>query len=474
MFKVLNSFCTLLVILMVTATVHADVVKVIDSPKDAIQIRVDLIQQAKSYVNIQYYEFVNDEVARFLQAVIRQAAQGSPGRDPVTVRLLVDNYQNSMSPGVAKALADAHVQIKVYHPFSLLKLSQAHRRMHDKDIIVDGKKLLTGGRNVANDYYGIGGTAFIDRDVYAEGESAQAADSYFMSLWNSKEVEPLKIPQMPTDVKTLAECNQIDDQQEAQQCRKDSKLAQDISEAPGALDAMVENPPKEIPVKFFTNKDWAAGERDVPVRYLHDMPGAEDNTHGVYGDVVALMKTADDSITIETPFLVPSSDMMEVLKSLTNPNRPSLDPARPPHAVKVRILTNSLMSAGPQGIMAQTGYESIKQQLLDMKIDLWETKSTFIHAKSFVIDGKTAIIGSFNMDVRSQRLNSEVALVIFDEQVAKDLSASMESHLLESYQLDRIGFPMTDDHRFPNVKQGVVTKMRIFQALLIPFLRDQL
>jgi putative cardiolipin synthase len=48
-----------------------------------------------------------------------------------------------------------------------------------------------------------------------------------------------------------------------------------------------------------------------------------------------------------------------------------------------------------------------------------------LHAKSYVVDGRTAWIGSFNLDPRSQNLNTEVGLVIEDEEVAREVEASI-------------------------------------------------
>ena len=44
-----------------------------------------------------------------------------------------------------------------------------------------------------------------------------------------------------------------------------------------------------------------------------------------------------------------------------------------------------------------------------------------IHAKSYIFDGRIAWIGSFNLDARSENLNTEVGLVIYDKEVAKAL-----------------------------------------------------
>ena len=50
-----------------------------------------------------------------------------------------------------------------------------------------------------------------------------------------------------------------------------------------------------------------------------------------------------------------------------------------------------------------------------------------LHAKSMVIDDKLAVIGSYNLDPRSEVLNSEVLLAIWDDAVAAELGAAIRA-----------------------------------------------
>jgi phosphatidylserine/phosphatidylglycerophosphate/cardiolipin synthase-like enzyme len=53
--------------------------------------------------------------------------------------------------------------------------------------------------------------------------------------------------------------------------------------------------------------------------------------------------------------------------------------------------------------------------------DRKETYYACIHAKSYIFDDEIAWIGSFNLDPRSENLNTEVGLVIHDKKVAAAL-----------------------------------------------------
>ena len=69
-----------------------------------------------------------------------------------------------------------HTSMTLRHP------SWLFRRMHEKVVIVDGQRYITGGRNLAEAYYGMARKRnYVDRDVYVEGESA--ADAVELVHW---------------------------------------------------------------------------------------------------------------------------------------------------------------------------------------------------------------------------------------------------------------------------------------------------
>jgi phosphatidylserine/phosphatidylglycerophosphate/cardiolipin synthase-like enzyme len=58
-----------------------------------------------------------------------------------------------------------------------------------------------------------------------------------------------------------------------------------------------------------------------------------------------------------------------------------------------------------------------------------------------VIDGRTVIVGSYNLDPRSEHLNTEVAVVLEDPVVAAELKAWMDGHLEVSDRIGPRGWP---------------------------------
>jgi putative cardiolipin synthase len=113
--------------------------------------------------------------------------------------------------------------------------------------------------------------------------------------------------------------------------------------------------------------------------------------------------------------------------------------------VRIRIMTNSLAST--DNIPAFSGYHRQRPRLLNAGIDLYEYKPHpgiqaelverypelatnnpvfAIHAKSMVIDNRIIYIGTFNLDPRSANLNTEVGVLIENEELARQLTQSIE------------------------------------------------
>lgn len=75
------------------------------------------------------------------------------------------------------------------------------------------------------------------------------------------------------------------------------------------------------------------------------------------------------------------------------------------------------------------------EQLLKRGIKIYEYQGTMIHAKTMVVDGIWSTIGSSNFDDRSFRLNDEVNVNVFAEDVASKLEAMFQHDLARSIEI---------------------------------------
>lgn len=94
--------------------------------------------------------------------------------------------------------------------------------------------------------------------------------------------------------------------------------------------------------------------------------------------------------------------------------------------VDVRVLTpGSNTDRSSTWYAARAHYE----ELLAAGVRLYEYRPTMMHAKTLVVDGVWAMVGTLNFDNRSMVLNDEVALLTWDRQLGRDLEQAFLADL---------------------------------------------
>jgi putative cardiolipin synthase len=205
--------------------------------------------------------------------------------------------------------------------------------------------------------------------------------------------------------------------------------------------------------------DWSAKAREVkPVEFLHDPVGKKNIEFGIAQALRLKLLQTRRSVLIETPYLVPTKELLDDLEVL-----------RKRGVEKIEMITNS--SSSNDDLLVSIGYEAAKKKLLHLGVDLWEYKGpNTIHAKSAVLDDKLALIGSFNMDPRSQRLNTETAVAIPDEVTAQQLRRNINVHKANCTHITSEQLVGPDLSHPPLSKRVKLS----FLKLLLPFLHAQL
>lgn len=75
------------------------------------------------------------------------------------------------------------------------------------------------------------------------------------------------------------------------------------------------------------------------------------------------------------------------------------------------------------------------EELLQAGVKIYLYQKGFIHAKTFVVDGILASVGTANLDLRSFDLNFEVSALIYDVKIATELREAFQADLQQSRQL---------------------------------------
>lgn len=407
-----------------TLPARGDLLRIIENDTDAAQVRADIIQQATDDVSAMYFIVRDDRVTFASLALLREARR----RGVPSVRLLADaNFTRIPKPLLAH-LRDEGVQIRVYHPMKLSRPSWLYKRMHEKLIVADNQRYVTGGRNLAEAYFGLAPRNYVDRDVYVEGISAADAMDHFEAVWRSRHVFDLDVH--VTAASKAKAARQLDD------------VLTELATGTGFL-------------CLDTRRNWSEGATEVGgVRFVHDPVGGRGFRVG--NQLYAELQDAKKSILIESPYLVPSNGVHELLERKVR------------DGVRVAIITNSIHSTDSS--FPHAAYVKNRTKLLNAGVELYEFKGpAMLHAKSFIVDDRVVGVGSYNLDPRSQNLNTEVMCVLENEAVAAELKALLDAHMNQSW---RAGYPRDDGRA---VSRGRRFRAWIAQILVVvPLLENQI
>jgi cardiolipin synthase len=129
---------------------------------------------------------------------------------------------------------------------------------------------------------------------------------------------------------------------------------------------------------------------------------------------------AKKSILITTPYFIPGDSILDALKIASM------------SGVSVSILVPGVSDSWWVNMAARSYYT----ELLKVGVQIYLYQKGFLHAKTMVIDDNLSIIGTANMDYRSFDLNFEVNAILFDFQMANNLSNTFHNDLLNSKRID--------------------------------------
>jgi phosphatidylserine/phosphatidylglycerophosphate/cardiolipin synthase-like enzyme len=184
--------------------------------------------------------------------------------------------------------------------------------------------------------------------------------------------------------------------------------------------------------------------------------GKKNSDDGIGAVLFSMMDASEESIVLESPWLVPSRAL-----------RKSFDRALE-RGVQVRVVTNSW--ATTDSLMTYAGYLRFRKDLAERGIELWEYAGPgCLHAKTGVLDDRRIVIGSFNLDPRSEHFNSEVAIVFEDVPAAAEARAPLDERLDRSVRIGRNGKPTAGPVQLPEMpfKKRVLLSLARIVAIFV-------
>jgi len=410
-------------------------VHILEKGEESLIGRAWLTQHATTSIDIQYFIWSTDNIGILAAEQLLSAAERG-----VTVRVLVDDLLIDAEDRTLLLLArHPNVHIRIYNPNFSVGVSlwqrlkntvtgfrDINQRMHDKTAIFDGIAGITGGRNMADEYFDYNSEYnFRDRDVLLLGYAVKDMGRNFEEFWASEFAEPVEAI-FSDDVEDISSA-EIDRYVQDLHAYADNPR----NFEPEVRDAIAAS--SQYFPTLLVNMAWES------VRFISDVPGKNTGESGLGGGgastnrLISAVRGARESILIQSPYLIMPEGGIALFQVLSE------------QGVRIRISTNSLAST--DNVQAFSGYLSQRKALLRAGVELYEFKPEpaireelidryprivqndpvfALHAKSMVIDGKVIFIGTFNLDPRSANLNTEVGILVNSEVLAKELTENIE------------------------------------------------
>ena len=294
----------------------------------------------------------------------------------------------------------------------LLNINRLGKRMHNKALIADGSAAIIGGRNIGDVYYAANkDVIFADYDILAIGKVVPDIYHQFDVFWNSKEAVPSK--EVLAEQFSSAEYHREREKlEEKAELFKQSRVGKAMAHSD-------------------FGKKVAQGKLQLTVAeradFYYDYPekvntDENDNRTHISAQISSDLKHVSKDLIVISPYFIPSQEMLARMKELRA------------QGVEITVITNELASTDVFAVYS--GYRWYIKDMVQMGVKLYELKpksfkkffkkekwatrsQTSLHTKMMIIDDDRLAVGSANIDPRSEKLNTELLLVITSEKLTK-------------------------------------------------------
>ena len=380
------------------------------------------------------------------------------------MRLLLDDFNNnaeldqhllrfSRHPNIAVRIINPLVHRKLQTLNYVTGLPRINRRMHNKSMIFDKQITIIGGRNIGNEYLSNDqNSQFADLDVLLIGKVVADIDNSFTSYWSSPlsfDIETLVKPDtdMPPDF--LEALDKLGPEEEGDDEGNFTTYRAALEESTIDKDLINQRVPFRWTDMQFLSDDVGKLSKSVP---------SETN---LVHQLRTLLGSPTKQLTIISSYFVPTKNGVNTLVQLAE------------SGIDIKILTNSFDATDVTAV--HSGYIQWRPVMLRAGIKIYELKSTAseekrenklwkarsqsstsLHAKTFAVDDHQVFIGSYNVDPRSANINTEMGVIINDDQLAKQLHGALGDDLLnQAYEVKLLDNGKLQWHTMENNEEVV-------------------
>jgi cardiolipin synthase len=332
------------------------------------------IESAENSVGLSTYIFDDDFAGeQFVDALGRAVQRG------VEVRVLVDSVGLRYSqPPVTRRLRSVGVLTAPFMPGLLpFRWPFWNLRTHRKILTVDGRMAFIGGMNIREEHLvRRGKNPTHDVHFAVEGPVVWEIQEVFAGDWAFTTKEFLSGAEWFPKPKVL-------------EAEGDS-----VGEGGGDVES-----------------------GNVLARVIPD--GPDEDIDKIRWVLLGALANARDSVRIQTPYFLPDTDLLTALQVAAL------------RGVQVEIL----LPAESNLPIVQWASTAQLWQVLEHGCRVWLADPPFDHTKLFLVDGRWALIGSANWDLRSLRLNFEIDMEVYDRVVVEYLERHFDESVVGAAQV---------------------------------------
>lgn len=377
------------------------------------------LKNARKFIFMEYFIIERGKMwGEILEILEEKAAQG------VEVRVMYDGMCCMMllPYHYPQALEKKGIRCKMFSPIKPTLSTHQNNRDHRKICVIDGHTAFTGGINLADEYINAVERFghWKDTAVMLQGEGVQSFTMMFLQMWNITE----------------------------RQKENYGKYIYSGGESSGDAGQGKEGAEKPEADKYSSQNDFSQNtENDRPelgfvIPYGDSPLDGENVGERVYMDII---NQARDYVHMMTPYLILDNEMVTALT----------------FAAKRGVDTVLMMPHIPDKKYAYLLARSYYPELIEAGVKIYEYTPGFVHAKVFVSDDETAVVGTINLDFRSLYLHFECGVWIHKNPVVDAIEEDFQETLKKCRQVT-----LEDCRHYPFLPKFAGRMLRLIAPLM--------
>nr|WP_298719086.1 cardiolipin synthase [uncultured Steroidobacter sp.] len=316
------------------------------------------LRAARHHIHLETFIFGADDIGRRFGDLLARKR-----KEGVEVRVLYDSIGSMDTPkDFFEHLRQQGIEVREFRPMNPVKnprIWDINNRDHRKIIVIDGKVGFTGGINIDSTY----SSSSASRPGPKRGIEDGWRDTHMR-------LQGPVVKQLQTlFLQSWAEAG------EPLQARDGDRYVPPARSAGKTLVTIVGN-------------------------------DSESDDRSLYGTYLAAFTHASNRLWITHAYFAPNPELLDAM----------VDASR--RGVDVRLIVPAFTDSR----IVLNATQSTFTPLLEAGVKIYELKDALLHAKSVVIDGTVAIVGSANLDMRSFLHNDEVNAIVIN----RDFGQRME------------------------------------------------